>query len=288
MRKIVNLYGRSDFMTIQFDREKIKQLMEAFYITSGIRFVLFDSDYREIISFPKEKSQFCSIIRSCPAAKRKCTLTDRKSFKKCEKEQGLVIYKCHAGLVEATVPLYENQKIIGYLMLGQITDYENKEKLYALAETIAKKHSLDSVKLRNSVSKITYKTAEEISAAAKIMEACTSYIYLKELVLPENNRIIEAGKKYIAENLSTPLDINKMCNELGVGRTKLYELCRRHLNMGVAEYVKQQRLHEGKKLLKTTDLPIKEIAERIGFADYNYFSRVFKKHYGKSPKSYRR
>lgn len=33
-----------------------------------------------------------------------------------------------------------------------------------------------------------------------------------------------------------------------------------------------------------TDMPISDIADSVGFSDYNYFLRVFKKHYGISPK----
>ena len=41
-------------------------------------------------------------------------------------------------------------------------------------------------------------------------------------------------------------------------------------------------------LVYHTDLPIPEIAAEVGFLDYNYFSRVYKSVYGKSPKTYRR
>ena len=55
-----------------------------------------------------------------------------------------------------------------------------------------------------------------------------------------------------------------------------------------AAYILRRRMHKAKKLLKVTDLPISEIANNVGFSDYNYFSRVYKKTYGKSPKYYRR
>jgi AraC family L-rhamnose operon regulatory protein RhaS len=57
--------------------------------------------------------------------------------------------------------------------------------------------------------------------------------------------------------------------------------------MGIAAYVRRRRMHRAKKLLKNTTLSIGEIAHTVGFTDYNYFSRVYKKTYGKSPKRYR-
>jgi YesN/AraC family two-component response regulator len=40
------------------------------------------------------------------------------------------------------------------------------------------------------------------------------------------------------------------------------------------------------KLLEETSYPISEVSLMVGFNDANYFSKSFKKHFGKSPKSY--
>ena len=73
-----------------------------------------------------------------------------------------------------------------------------------------------------------------------------------------------------------------------MGRTRLYELFDSEVKMGIAAYIRRRRMHRAKKLLKTTELSVAEIAEQVGFSDYNYFSRVYKKTYGKSPKRYRK
>ena len=117
-------------MALQFDNSQIESLMKSFYILSGIRFVFFDNDFREIIAYPKDNCDFCKLMKGCPKTRRKCNYADRRSFQECEKQNSLIIYKCHAGLVEAVMPLHENEKIIGYLMFGQITDNPDKSNLY--------------------------------------------------------------------------------------------------------------------------------------------------------------
>lgn len=47
------------------------------------------------------------------------------------------------------------------------------------------------------------------------------------------------------------------------------------------------RLEQGRLLLQNTDLPVQEVAERIGYEDPLTFSKMFKNTYGKSPKKYR-
>lgn len=117
-------------MTFSFETSQMEELMKSFYLLSNIRFVLFNADFKEIYAYPKDSCEFCKLMKSCAKTRRKCNYADRRSFKKCEKENSLVLYKCHAGLVEAAIPLHENEKIIGYMMFGQITDNQNKTALY--------------------------------------------------------------------------------------------------------------------------------------------------------------
>lgn len=274
-------------MTLNFNIKETEELMRAFYTMSGIRLVLFDTDFHELASYPKESCEFCRLMRSCKNTRRKCAYTDRKSLEKCEKTNSLVIYSCHAGLIEAVMPLHENENIIGYLMIGQITNAKSKDKLFENASVWSKKYGFDKMALDNAIEKVSFKSQEEILAAAKLMEACTSYIVYKELITPEHNKILKAAKAYIEENLGADFEISALCSELSVGRTKLYELFKKETKMGISEYLRYRRMHRAKKLLKTTDMPIAKIAETVGFDDYNYFSRVYKKTYGKSPRSYR-
>ena len=271
----------------KFDHEQISELMQSFHLISGVQVAIFDADFCEVATHPKENCEFCKIMKSCPKTRRKCKVADRKSMSESQKKNGLVIYKCHAGLCEAVVPLHENEQIIGYMMLGQITDSTDRSALLRGAKGLSEKYGFDAEALKRAVGEITYKSEEEIAAAAKIMEACTSYILLKELITPEHSRLLDAAKEYIEKNLEADIDIGKMCEELNVSRTRLYEIFKKEAGMGIAKYINRRRMHKAKKLLKTTELSIPEIAETLGFADYNYFSRVYKKTYGKSPRYYR-
>ncbi len=275
-------------MSLTLNVSELKELMKSFYMLSGIRFVLFDDAFKQILSYPENDCAFCSIMKSHPTTRRKCNYADRRQCEKCEKENKLVLYKCHAGLVEAVIPLHESEKIIGYLMFGQITDNPDKSEIFSRVQKLSNELKFDTAKLTRGIDSISYKTSEQIQSAAKIMEACTSYIINRELITPENNKIFEGAKAYIEEHLGDSLKIEDICEALGVGRTKLYEIFKSEIKMGVSKYILRRRMHKAKKLLKSTDMPIPEIADSIGFTDYNYFGRVFKKTYGKSPKSYRK
>ncbi|MFD1905643.1 helix-turn-helix domain-containing protein [Paenibacillus rhizoplanae] len=62
---------------------------------------------------------------------------------------------------------------------------------------------------------------------------------------------------------------------------------KKEMKMTFVSYLLQIRLEAAKELLRATELKAFEIAERIGFADPNYFSFCFRKKYGQSPKEYK-
>lgn len=272
-------------MPLLFSDKELLELMKDFYTLTGIRIVLFDVNYNELFSYPANKKTFCSQMRQNKRFDQKCLNCDNEAFKRCDESKSLEVYKCHAGLIEAISPIIENKKVIGYLMFGQVTDTKNKQEFFNNTDEIIKKYFSD-----NNISEFTkmikYKSNKQILAAAKILDAITDYILLKEIVQFSNKKIIEKIDSYIDAHISEDISISLLCKELNIGRTKLYDIMNQYSNCGVAYYIKQHRLNKAKYLLKTTDLKVPEISDAVGFSDYNYFLRVFKKEFGISPKHF--
>ena len=54
------------------------------------------------------------------------------------------------------------------------------------------------------------------------------------------------------------------------------------------DFVKEARLRRAADLLRRTDLPVKVVAHRVGYASRSYFSRAFKAYYRMDPVAFRR
>ena len=79
----------------------------------------------------------------------------------------------------------------------------------------------------------------------------------------------------------------KTADELGITKTYLSAQFRKETGYTFSEYVRHHRFSIAADLLKTTRMSIDEIASYCGINDANYFSRMFRKTYGVSPKHYR-
>ncbi len=274
-------------MSLKLQSAELLTLMRDFYTLTGIRLVLFDAEYKELFSYPSGDETFCAAMRQSARFDEKCRESDKEAFEKCRQCHALHIHKCHAGLTEATVPLTDGERIIGYMMLGQVTASKDKERvteeLYALCRAYGGDESL-----LPRIRRIKYKSEQQIRAASGIMEACTAYVRLKELVTPSGKRLIDAIDRFIDEHISEPIDVRRICDAFSISRTRLYEALRPYTGGGIASYLKHKRLEHAKHLIRTTALSISEIASKAGFSDYNYFLRLFKQAYGISSKKLRK
>ena len=172
-------------------------------------------------------------------------------------------------------------------MFGQITD--NKDKDSFIEQFTSNYSNYDCFdNALEGIKKIKYKKTKQIYAAAKILDACTSYIQIKEMARPSKQELVHKIENFIDAHISDAKSLKRLCDEFNISRTSLYTIMGNHTENGIAQLIKEKRLQYSKKLLKTTNYSIAEVSEKIGFSDYNYFLRVFKKRFGISPKKYKR
>ena len=275
-------------MNLEYNESELHELMKDFYVLTGIRIVLFDLDYNELLSYPEHNCAFCSRMKSQEHTRTLCSQSDHTSFQKCREKNRLVIFHCHAGLIEATAPLIDSNTVIGYMMFGQISDEQNVQRL---ASTLSQYDSLLLDKqgdIFRYTEDIPLKTREQIHAAAKIMEACAFYAILKNTITIQRDNFIRDMDAYLLTNLSEDLSIESLSAAFGISKTKLCQSATHYYGCGIAEHIRHLRIEQAKTLLKTTDEPVTKISDLVGFADYNYFCRVFKKEVGMPAKKYRK
>ena len=274
-------------MPLRIAHEPLMELLQDFHVLTGIRIVLFDDAFREVLTYPASHGELCGIVREDPIRREICFRSDRSSFEACKQSGRLVVYRCHAGLIEATVPIRANGVIIGYIMFGQITDDRDKENL---AEEVLRHFGIageEAGAWREAARKVRYRNRSQIAAASKILEACTAYVLQSELVALQQERLVDRITRYVDENLHRRIDARGVAGHFHISRTRLYEIAGKSLGMGLSEFVRMKRMERAKRLLSTTGESIARIAEQVGFEDCTYFSKVFRQEFHLSPREYR-
>lgn len=107
------------------------------------------------------------------------------------------------------------------------------------------------------------------------------------ITINEKNVPIELAKQWILEHLSENLTIDRIANQVYMNTTYFSEYFKRKTGETVLDYVTKKRMEKALCLLQTTAMKVYEVTEAIGYTDTKYFSKLFKKHYGKLPSQIR-
>lgn len=270
-------------MNITFDVEKLREMLENFYTLTKIRIVIFDDAFDQVISVPDDDCGFCGEVRKNPLLDERCVQCDRNARSICRSTDNIYIYTCHAGLYEAIAPIKMNGIILGYMMLGQIINKsEKKQKREAILQYAGEYIDCD---LSEEYEKLTTKSQKQIEAAAKIMEACACYLWTNRLVSVNENCLAALISGYIQNNLTADLSVDALCLHFRISRNRLYKIARERYGMGIAEYIRKQRVQNAAALLRAGST-VTNAAISSGFEDYNYFSEIFKREMGILPSKY--
>lgn len=122
-----------------------------------------------------------------------------------------------------------------------------------------------------------------ISIALKINEL------IKKERINSSRLLVEKAKDYVKRNYyDFDMSVEKLCSHLHVSPAYFSTIFKKETDMNFVNYLTTVRLEEAVKLLNTTDDKTYVVATKVGYAEPNYFSYVFKRKFGVSPSRYRK
>ncbi|MBR6451941.1 MAG: response regulator [Lachnospiraceae bacterium] len=103
----------------------------------------------------------------------------------------------------------------------------------------------------------------------------------------QNSSSVEIAKGYILKNYNKDISLDDVSREVDISPYYFSKLFKEETGENFIEYLTGIRIEEAKKLLTSSRLSMKEICAQVGYADPNYFSRIFKKTVGVTPTEYK-
>ena len=100
------------------------------------------------------------------------------------------------------------------------------------------------------------------------------------------SHIVTQVKEYIRQNLDKRLGLNQVSDVFGFSPKYISMLFAKHAGCSFVEYINAEKIARARELLLVNNARVYEISEQLGFESSFYFSKVFKKHTGLSPRDY--
>ena len=274
-------------METTFALEPIRRLLMDFYRVTGHQLGIFDVEGNAVLRCPAQFHLFCRMIQSTAEGRRRCMHCDRQAFRTAQKTGELCTYRCHAGLLEVCAPVTDGGEVISYLMFGHLLDRRSPEQQWEQTRAGCESFCTDLGALREAFDTLQRVDPEYITALSNILRTCVGYIQLQQLVRPRRTDIWESLQSYLAQHLTEKLEIEQIAENFSISVSTLSRVVQQHTGMTAGKWILSERMALAKQYLCNTSLPVAEISAKCGIPDYNYFSRLFRRENGCSPRAFR-
>ena len=163
--------------------------------------------------------------------------------------------------------------------------------IYIVARSFAKEIGVSSTEFNTS-----FGTIDEIAARLQTADDTTEVLH--QIVAQcirwrigraadAGNNVIRKAKEYIDANyMHDDLSLKQVAYEVGLSPSYLSAVFKRDMKLNFSDYLTKVRIQHSKELLCCSARMIYEVAYEVGFRDYRYFSQIFKKHTGQTPRQF--
>lgn len=130
----------------------------------------------------------------------------------------------------------------------------------------------------------------DIVASCKLVEMLTELLMNGTEPSPDHvdaSRYVATAIAYMEQNSHLPLRLDEICRKVGLSKYYFSRVFHGETGLAPLEYLTLHRMRKAKEWLKNSDLPIQDIALKVGYQDPSHFSRMFGKYERSSPKQFR-
>jgi two-component system response regulator YesN len=195
----------------------------------------------------------------------------------------------------------EKANILHYLktIFEELSAYKNlnRHSLYLMQQEIVQVVYADLMKEGIQATKLFYddlsiKMANQAVESTIDMIRWVNYLLGKtfdyEEEVAKSATIIDKINDFIHEHYGEEITRNEIAGEFFLTPSYLAKLYKKKTGINIKDYINEYRIEKAKELLKSGECNVGDVAEKVGFDNFSYFSTLFKKITGVSPKEYRK
>ncbi|MHA6531302.1 helix-turn-helix domain-containing protein [Paenibacillus sp. BAC0078] len=122
---------------------------------------------------------------------------------------------------------------------------------------------------------------------AQLAALCDFADHVKDNRRSKLSRTSALCQNYIFNHLYEELTLGTLAGVAGLNASYLSQQFKKETGIAVSDYIQRERIEEAKRLMELPGITLSDIATRLHFNDQSYFTKVFKKYTGMTPKQFR-
>jgi len=204
-----------------------------------------------------------------------------------EKIIDLVARKDKTQILKYLKLVFDELSVLNKLNLHSL--YLIKQELVQVVYADLMKEGIQATKL--FYDNLSIRTADQASASIIDMIRWVNYLlektFLYEEEVTKSHTIIDKINVYIQEHYAEDIGRNEIAGIFFLTPEYLAKLYKKRTGIYLKDYINEYRIEKAKEFLKLGDKNISDVAELVGFDNFSYFSTLFKKITGVSPKEFK-
>lgn len=240
----------------------------------------------------RNESPFCALVLETSRACASCLQMQEKLSEGAAQEAYTLT--CPAGLCDTAVPVRLGDRVIGFLLTGQVfrkaptaAQFERTTKLVAEWGVGVDREKLKEAYFATKV--VPTRQHEAVIRLLTIFAQHLSILSNQVLVRQENAEppVITKAKEFIQQHQTENLRLSHVAKAVNTSTFYFCKMFKKVTGINFTDYLSRVRIEKSKHLLLNPNLRVSEIAFEVGFQSLTHFNRVFKKILGQSPTEYR-
>ncbi|MGF6357559.1 YesN/AraC family two-component response regulator [Paenibacillus sp. 4624] len=184
---------------------------------------------------------------------------------------------------------YENTGV-----LSKSSHIRSKKNLGIIGIALATRAAIDGgvySEIAFSVSDLYIQRLEDLRTDKEIDQCCLEAFFsltekVSQVKESQHSKIVTLCKNYIYNHRYSKMTHEKIAEHAGISPNYLSILFKKEVGVPVNKYIQQIKIEEAKHMIHFTSTPLSEIGSLLSFTDQSYFTKIFKKHTGRTPKQY--
>ena len=223
-----------------------------------------------------------------------CQQTSLRALEDRYKAEALMMEAVATGNVEKALECYH--KFLQFKLAPRVADpLRDRKNLLITQNTLLRKAAQAGYVHPLHIDNLSSQLAIQIEACTSVrqLEQLSVSMIRKYCLLVKNysrksySRLVQTCLDYIDFHYQDDLSLNYMAQFCSVTNGYLSAQFKKETGSTLTDYLNSTRIRQSLILLNSTRLSVQDIAFQCGFSDSNYFTRIFKKRQGCSPKQYR-
>jgi YesN/AraC family two-component response regulator len=246
-----------------------------------------------------EKRQKTTSLKYCTGIEKRIlaqlSFQRQNNFFHSDLHEKRIMQAIKEGNIDDLISYLKHPSIEGIGTLSKSSALRNKKNLAICGITLATRAAIEGgVQLEQAytMSDLYIQHVESLSEVVQIDQFLTAVFieFAHHVNLQKQNKyskVVTSCQDYIAKHLYEKCTISDIAKIIRLNPIYLCQLFKNEVGISLREYIQQQKIEEAKRLLISTSYSLTDICTYLHFTDQSYFTKVFKKFVGITPKQYR-